>query len=73
MGVETMSLKLLGKAPCPFCGLPANVGISRDGEGLAVHLICGPCQTQVQAHRDGKVGKKMGRMALGPPEAAQAQ
>ena len=68
-----MALKILGRAPCPFCGMPANVGISRGGEGQAVHLICGPCQTQVQAHRDGKVGLKIGREALGTPEAAQAQ
>ncbi len=68
-----MALKILGRAPCPFCRLPANVGISRDGEGQAVHLICGPCQTQVQAHRDGKVGKKMGREALNLPEAARPQ
>ena len=68
-----MSLKLLGKAPCPFCNLPANVGISRGGKGQAVHLICGPCQTQVQAHIDGKVGKKMGREALDLPETARPQ
>ena len=59
-----MALKLLGQAPCPFCGQLANVGISRDGEGQAVHLMCGPCQTQVQAHRDGKVGQKLGNEAI---------
>ena len=59
-----MSLKLLGQAPCPFCGHPADVGISRGGKGQAVHLICRPCQTQVQAHKAGAVGQRFGREAL---------
>ena len=59
-----MALKILGRAPCPFCGLPANVGISRGGEGQAVHLICGPCRIQVQAHRDSRVGRQLGNEAI---------
>ena len=59
-----MALKILGQAPCPFCGQPANVGISRNGECKAVHLMCAPCRLQVQAHRDGKVGQRLGNEAI---------
>ena len=64
-----MALKIIGQAPCPFCGQPARVGISLNGEGNAAHLMCGPCQMQVQAHRDSVVGRRMGQ-AVGTVELA---
>ena len=59
-----MALKIIGQALCPFCGNPTKVGISRDGEGQAVHLICGPCRIQVQAHKDGRVGRELDKEAI---------
>ena len=40
-----MALEMIGSAPCPYCKAETEVGLSRGGEGNALHLICGPCPT----------------------------
>ena len=54
-----MTLKFIGTSACPFCGEPTPVGISREGRGNAVHLMCRGCQAQVQAHVAGPVGVRL--------------
>ena len=55
-----ISLSYFKAAMCPNFAdgrQPTNVGISRNGEGKTVHLMCAPRRIQAQAHRDGKVGR----------------
>ena len=51
-----MSLMHVGTTACPFCNQLAPVGISLEGTGNSVHLICKMCMAQVQAHRYGRIG-----------------
>ena len=53
-----MALKVIGTCDCPLCGQQAPVGISRDGEGQAVHMLCAPCGVNLQARRSGVVGQR---------------
>lgn len=56
---KVMALKRIGTMPCPFCQREAPVGISRDGVGKSVHLMCSICSAQVQAHIGGRVGNML--------------
>ena len=58
-----MALKVIGTADCPLCDQQAPVGISRDGEGQAIHMLCAPCGVNLQARRSGIVGQRWERAA----------
>ena len=60
-----MALKILGSADCPVCDQLAPVGLSREGEGQAVHLLCTPCGVNVQARRTSAYGQDLIRRAHG--------
>ena len=72
-----MALKIIGSPDCRLCGQPAPVGLSRDGEGAAVHQLCPRCETNLQARRSGPVGlmlieeaHRSGRQVTGPTAPA---
>lgn len=62
-----MALKRIGYVPCPSCGKAAMAGISRNGTGNAVHVICMECVTQVQLARDGFYGQFVVESASSEP------
>lgn len=59
-----MALKLIGKVDCLVCGLPADVGISLNGPGNAIHLLSEVCQINLQVRRRGELGQRLEREAI---------
>ena len=60
-----MALKVIGTADCPLCSQPAPVGISRNGEGQAIHLLCAPCGVNLQARRSSPAAQRFIQQAQG--------
>ena len=60
-----MALKIIGTADCPLCSQPAPVGISRNGEGQAIHLLCAPCGVNLQARRSSPAAQRFIQQAQG--------
>ena len=67
-----MTLKVIGTADCPACDQPAQVGVSQEGEGRAVHLLCAPCGVNLQARRSSAYGLRLIEQAS-EPEAVAAR
>ena len=68
-----MALKIIGTADCPLCSQPAPVGISRNGEGQAVHMLCAPCGVNLQARRSGPAAQRFIQQAQGTSAARVTQ
>ena len=70
-----MPLKIIGRVLCPLSdGHPHTVaaGISLNGEGGAIHIICAPCSYNLQAKRSSSLGQRLAKEALGEPTALVA-
>lgn len=52
-----MALQIFGFVTCFACGHSASAGVSREGSGKAIHVICKSCTTQIQTSRTSDVGR----------------
>ena len=68
-----MALLIIGSVPCPIdSGHMVSAGISREGQGAAIHLICSQCAVNIQVKRSSPLGQRLIAEARGvgtPPEA----
>ena len=63
-----MGLKIIGSVTCPIdSGHTVSAGISREGLGNAVHIICAPCSYNLQAKRASPLGHRLVEEARGAP------
>ena len=68
-----MGLKIIGSVRCPIdSGHTVSAGISREGLGNAVHIICAPCSFNLQAKLASPLGQRLVEEARGGPTAPAA-
>ena len=68
-----MSLLIIGSVPCPIdSGHMVSAGISREGQGAAIHVICVPCSFNLQAKRSSPLGRRLVEEAHGRPATSEA-
>ena len=68
-----MALLIIGSVPCPIdSGHMVSAGISREGQGAAIHVICVPCSFNLQAKRASPLGRRLVAEARGGATAPAA-
>ena len=61
-----MALQMIGMIPCPLdSGHEAEVGVSREGQGHAVHIQCWPCTMNLQVRRSSPAAQRFIQQAQG--------
>ena len=68
-----MPLLIIGAVRCPMDSEHmVNAGISREGRGSAIHMVCAPCSVNIQVKRASPLGRQLVEEARGGATAPAA-